>query len=142
MMDFELYRIFVVVAEEESITKASERLNISQPAVTKYIKNLENQLSLKLFIRKSKGLELTEIGKELYNRVKLPISELNKIDEQFCREKVINIGTHNHLGSCIFGDIINHYSLKHPNINLNLVCEETPKMMQMLKERRIRYCIF
>ena len=72
----------------------------------------------------------------------MPISELNKINEQFCREKVINIGTHNHLGSCIFGDIINHYSLKHPNINLNLVCEETPKMMQMLKERRIRYCIF
>lgn len=142
MIDFELYRIFVVVAEEESITKASERLNISQPAVTKYIKNLENQLSLKLFIRKSKGLELTEIGKELYNRVKLPISELNKIDEQFGRKKVINIGTHNHLGSCIFGDIINHYSLKHPNINLNLVCEETSKMMQMLKERRIGYCIF
>ena len=44
-IDFELYRIFVIVAEEENITKASERLNISQPALTKQIKNLENQLS-------------------------------------------------------------------------------------------------
>ena len=56
MIDFELYRIFAVVAEEENVTKAGERLNISQPAITKQIKNLENQLSVKLFERKSKGV--------------------------------------------------------------------------------------
>ena len=49
MIDFELYRIFVAVADEENITRASEKLNISQPAITKQIKNLENQLSIKLF---------------------------------------------------------------------------------------------
>ena len=54
MIDFELYRIFAVVAEEENVTKAGERLNISQPAITKQIKNLENQLSVKLFERKAK----------------------------------------------------------------------------------------
>ena len=43
MIDFELYRIFAVVAEEENVTKAGERLNISQPAITKQIKNLEKQ---------------------------------------------------------------------------------------------------
>ena len=42
MIDFELYRIFVAVANEENITKASDKLNISQPAITKQIKNLEN----------------------------------------------------------------------------------------------------
>lgn len=46
MVDFELYRIFVAVAEERNITKASEKLNISQPALTKQIKNLENFLSI------------------------------------------------------------------------------------------------
>ena len=56
MIDFELYRIFVEVAKEENITRVSEKLNISQPAVTKQIKNLENQLSVVLFERKSKGL--------------------------------------------------------------------------------------
>lgn len=44
MIDFELYRIFVAVAKVENITKASEQLRISQPAITKQIKNLENQL--------------------------------------------------------------------------------------------------
>ena len=41
MVDIELYRIFKIVAEEENITKASEKLSISQPAVTKHIKRMK-----------------------------------------------------------------------------------------------------
>ena len=63
MVDLELYRIFKVVAEEENITHASEKLNISQPAVTKHIQNLEEILNIKLFERTNKGLILTKIGK-------------------------------------------------------------------------------
>ena len=137
MIDFELYRIFVAVAKEENITKASEKLNISQPAVTKQIKNLENQLSLKLFERKSKGLSLTLEGKKLYAKLKNPIEEINKIDEQVGKEKTINIGTHNHMGSCIFGNVINEYYLKYPNVNLNLICEETSEMMKKLKNQEL-----
>lgn len=109
MIDFELYRMFVAVAKEENITKASEQLSISQPAITKQIKNLENQLSVKLFERKNKGVILTQEGKELYNKIKNPIEELNRIDRQVSKEKYINIGTHNHMGSCIFGDVINDF---------------------------------
>lgn len=137
MIDFELYRIFVAVAKEENITKASEKLNISQPAVTKQIKNLENQLSLNLFERKSKGLSLTLDGKKLYEKLKNPIEEINKIDGQVGKEKSINIGTHNHMGSCIFGNIINEYCLKYPNVNLNLICEETFEMMKKLKNQEL-----
>lgn len=53
MVNLELYRIFKVVAEEEeNLTKASEILHISQPAVTKHIKNLENELHVQLFKRR------------------------------------------------------------------------------------------
>ena len=48
MIDFELYRIFVEVAKEGNITKASEKLNVSQPAITKKIKNLEKR-KIKIF---------------------------------------------------------------------------------------------
>ena len=137
MIDFELYRIFVAVAEEENITRASEKLNISQPAITKQIKNLENQLSIKLFERKSKGVVLTSEGKNLYEKLKTPIDELNRIDKQIGGEKSINIGTHNHMGNCIFGDIINDYCLKYPNVNVNLICEETPKMMEKLENKEL-----
>ena len=59
MIDLELYRIFYVVAKTKNITKASEELHISQPAVTKHIKNLESLLGLPLFIRTNKGVILT-----------------------------------------------------------------------------------
>lgn len=137
MIDFELYRIFVEVAKEENITKASTKLNISQPAITKQIKNLENQLSMKLFERKSKGLSLTSDGKELFEKIKNPIVELNRVDEQIGHEKTINIGTHNHMGSCIFGNVINEYCLKYPKVKLNLICEETSEMMKKLKNNEI-----
>lgn len=137
MIDFELYRIFVEVAKERNITKASEKLNVSQPAITKQIKNLEEQLSMKLLERKSKGVELTLEGKKLYEKIKKPIEELNTIDRQVCKEKVINIGTHNHIGSCIFGKALNKYYLKYPNVNLNLVCEETSEMMKKLQNEEL-----
>ena len=47
MIDFELYRIFVIVAEEENITKARERFNIWQQDLTKQNKNLENKIYVK-----------------------------------------------------------------------------------------------
>ncbi len=137
MIDFELYRIFVAVAKEENITKASEKLNISQPAITKQIKNLEYQLSIKLFERKSKGVILTQEGKALYEKLKSPIEELNRVDKQFGKEKFINIGTHNHMGSCIFGNVINEYCLKYPDVNLNLICEQTAEMMKKLKDEEL-----
>ena len=137
MIDFELYRIFVEVAKEGNITKASEKLNVSQPAITKKIKNLEEQLSMKLLERKSKGVELTLEGKKLYEKIKKPIEELNTIDRQVCKEKVINIGTHNHIGSCIFGNVLNKYYLKYPNVNLNLICEETCEMMRKLQNKEL-----
>lgn len=137
MIDFELYRIFVAVAKEENITKASNKLNISQPAVTKQIKNLENQLEIKLFERKSKGVGLTEEGKKLYEKLKNPIEELNRIDEQVGKEKYINIGTHNHMGGLIFGKSINQYTLKYPDVNLNLICEEIDELLKKLKNEEI-----
>jgi DNA-binding transcriptional LysR family regulator len=137
MIDFELYRIFVAVAEEENITRASDKLNISQPAITKQIKNLENQLSTKLFERKSKGVSLTEDGKKLYEKLRNPIEELNRIDGQVGKERCINIGTHNHMGSCVFGNVINEYCLKYPDVNLNLVCEETQEMIRKLKNKEL-----
>ena len=65
-VDFELYRIFYVVATNGNITKASQELLISQPAVTNSIKKLEDALGGQLFVRTKKGFNLTNEGKEIY----------------------------------------------------------------------------
>ena len=51
MPNLELYKIFIEVAKQKNITKASQNLHISQPAVTRHIKNLENELNIILFNR-------------------------------------------------------------------------------------------
>lgn len=137
MIDFELYRIFVAVSKEENITKAAEKLNISQPAVTKQIKKLEDQLSMTLFERKSKGLELTIEGKELLEKVKSPVEELNKLNESFGKNREIKIGTHNHMSGLIFGSVLNQFTLKYPDTNLNLICDDIDELLKKLCNKEI-----
>ena len=137
MINFELYRIFVAVSNEKNITKAAKKLNISQPAITKQIKNLESQLSITLFERKSKGLELTPEGKELLKKVKSPIEELNKVNEDLGKNKKINIGSHNHMSGLIFGNVLNQFTLKYPDTNLNLICEDIDELLKKLSNKEI-----
>lgn len=61
-------RYFVAVAEEKSITKAAARLRIAQPAVSRQIATLENELGTALFLRLPRGVELTEAGEILLDR--------------------------------------------------------------------------
>lgn len=137
MINLELYKIFVVVANEQNITRASHILHISQPAVTKHIKNLENILGFKLFKRTSKGLVLTEIGDELYQKLKDPINEIMYIDNQFSSIKNINLGSHNHLLNKIFGKCLNQFYLEYPKVNLNLKNLETDEMLKMLSNKEL-----
>ena len=136
-INFELYRIFYVVANHSNITKASEKLHISQPAVTKHIKNLEGIIGTTLFKRSNKGLVLTEEGTALYEELKDPINDIIKIDSKISKNKNVNVGSHNHLLNIIFGECINKFYLEYPNINLNLKCLETDKMLEMLANKEL-----
>ena len=68
-INYELYRIFYVVAKSGSITKAAQELFISQPAVSQSIKQLETQIGGRLFVRTSKGMELTYEGKIIFEYI-------------------------------------------------------------------------
>lgn len=67
-IDTRLLRYFAAVAEEGSITHAAERLFVSQPALTKQIRQLETQLGVSLFTRSRSGMTLTDAGKALAAR--------------------------------------------------------------------------
>ncbi|MFI1198372.1 LysR family transcriptional regulator [Streptomyces sp. BHT-5-2] len=68
-VDTRLLRYFAAVAEEGRLTRAAQRLFVSQPALTKQIKQLEAQLGVVLFVRSRTGMALTEAGRALAERV-------------------------------------------------------------------------
>ncbi|MGW1408265.1 LysR family transcriptional regulator [Streptomyces sp. NPDC002403] len=78
-VDTRLLRYFVAVAEEGSLTRAAERLFVSQPALTKQIKQLEALLGVRLFTRSRTGMALTEPGRALGERVPALLAEWDQV---------------------------------------------------------------
>ena len=91
-IDLELYKIFYVVAKNKHMTKASEELHISQPAISQSIKKLEDQLGGTLFLRSNKGMELTEEGKMFYEYVKGALELINNAENEFTSFKDLSKG--------------------------------------------------
>ena len=67
--DFNKYKAFYAVAETNSFSKAADLLHISQPAISYSVKELENQLGVKLFIREGKNVKLTDKGYKLLSYI-------------------------------------------------------------------------
>jgi DNA-binding transcriptional LysR family regulator len=70
-MDFRHLRAFIAVAEESSVTKAAERLHISQPPLSRHIKQLEGELGITLFVRHRQGVRLTDAGHSLLEKARV-----------------------------------------------------------------------
>ena len=121
-------KYYYEVANAKNITKASEILNISQPALTKAIKELENELNTTLLIRNKKGVVLTEQGKILYEYTKVMLQKLqtaiSTIDNPKEYEKNIYIGTTttNFLEPIL--PILKELKRKYSNIQIHIFLEE------------------
>lgn len=137
MINLELYRIFKIVADEENLTKASNILHISQPAVTKHIKNLENELNVKLFKRTKYGMTLTNNGQKLYLQIKEPINTLTKADNLFNKFRDINLGVHTNMPSRIYSNGISKFYEQNKNSTINILKLIAENMFFMLSKQEI-----
>lgn len=79
-------RAFVEVARQGSIRGASRMLNMSQPALSKSIQELEEGLAAQLFFRRSKGVTLTDAGESFYQHASLILEEL-RAAQKFANDK-------------------------------------------------------
>lgn len=82
-MEFRVLRYFLAVAREGSVTRAAQRLHISQPTLSKQLKDLEAELGKKLFVRSSFSVRLTEEGMLLRKRAEEILDMVGKTEEEF-----------------------------------------------------------
>lgn len=118
--------VFLTIAEFGSFTRASKELNISQPAVTKHVKELEGNLNCKLFNRGNSKVSLTIEGRVVYNhlkKIKRDYRELYDDLETFNLEfgGEINIGASTTIANYILPKIIAEFSNRYPKIKINLI---------------------
>lgn len=123
-MDNRVLRYFLVTAQEENITKAAEVLFISQPALSRQLMQLEQELGVTLFIRGKRNITLTEEGRFLRQRA-MEIIELTEKTEQEFRNGigslsgVISIGIGESNASGWIADIIEKFSARYPEVRFD-----------------------
>ena len=111
-INFEYYKVFYVIAKNKNITKAANELNISQPSISRMLKNMEDQMNTKLFIRKTKGVILTHEGNELYNLISNEINNIIKAENNFSKlinNKTIKIA----INKTYLNYLINHHKINN-----------------------------
>jgi DNA-binding transcriptional LysR family regulator len=129
------------VAESGSMAKASERLALSQPAISKAISDMERTLGAPLLDRSSRGVELTESGRLLVERGRVIFDEVRQgvRDIEYLSDPTrgeIRIGT-SEAASVFVSEIICHLTRKYPRITYQVTVSDTDTLGRELRERAL-----
>ncbi|SFG26028.1 DNA-binding transcriptional regulator, LysR family [Lachnospiraceae bacterium C7] len=136
------YRIFYTVANAGNISKAAKQLYISQPAISKSIQKLEDNLGCRLFSRSSRGVTLTEEGSILYGHVKEAFDTLTIGEEKLRRSMALGVG---HLKIGVSSTLCKHMLLpylkafikKYPHISISISCQSTNETLALIDENKV-----
>lgn len=140
MTNLNLYRIFCEVAKEKNITKASDNLYISQPAVSSAIKELETSLGGQLFIRRNKGVVLTSYGQQIYEKALPCIEKLNKLDNFFedinsLQKGILRIGSNTSNTNQIISSHLVKFASIYPEVKIQMIRDTQENLIKKLDEQ-------
>jgi LysR family transcriptional regulator, benzoate and cis,cis-muconate-responsive activator of ben and cat genes len=141
-MELRHLRYFVAVAELLNFTKAAARLNVAQPALSRQIKDLEDELGVRLFERSSRFVDLTDAGKTFVSEAR---SVLQRAELAAQSVRVFATGDHGeiHLGYApsptveLLPKLLQAFEQQFPGVRVNLHDLSVQEMFQGLRERRL-----
>ncbi|NQX67891.1 LysR family transcriptional regulator [Paenibacillus alba] len=144
MIHLEWYRIFLHAARTGNLTKAAQELYITQPSVSYAIKQMEQALSLKLFHRLSKGVELTEEGKALLAYVEQSFALLDAGERKMSQLKdltggELRIGASDSLFKHFLFPYLDKYHKQYPEVRIRLSHGKTSEITQRVKEGTVDF---
>lgn len=136
------YKAFYTVAKHKNISKAAEELYISQPAISKSLSKLEENLGCSLFQRTSRGVTLTAEGIILYERIKDAFQSIEAGESELKHRNElgigqIRIGVSTTLCKYILLPYLNQFINEHPHIKVTITCQSTFHTIQLLESGSI-----
>ncbi|HVX00367.1 MAG TPA: LysR family transcriptional regulator, partial [Candidatus Babeliaceae bacterium] len=139
MLDFRL-RVFYTVAKLLNFTKAAATLHISQPAVTKHIKELEQSYKVTLFDRQPNALSLTDAGKILYKHATVIMEQydLLEFDINALNDKIagnLRIAASTTIAQYVLPPVLASFNQRMPDVAIHLINDNSSRVQQMLLEK-------
>ena len=145
-MDIQTLQAFIEVARKESFSRASETVFITQPAISKRIAVLEDELGTKLFNRISRKVTLTDAGKKLLPKAKELVEELNdmrryatSLSDEIRGELLI--GTSHHVSMHRLPPILKQYRQQYTDVHLDMTFGESDLMCKLVERGEIELAI-
>ncbi|WP_029306096.1 LysR family transcriptional regulator, partial [Aeromonas dhakensis] len=124
-MDIRALRYFVELVREQSFTRASEKLFVTQPTISKMIRNMEEELGQPLLSRAGRRFTLTDSGRVLFNRAQTILAEMQQLEAELADLQSLQFGRLA-LGippmvGHVYADLIRAYRSRYPKVELSIV---------------------
>ncbi|MDQ0412836.1 LysR family transcriptional regulator [Mesobacillus stamsii] len=138
-MDTRQLAYFVQVAKDNSFTVAAKNLHLSQPALSKMIKKLEEELGVQLFDRSEHKMALTDVGEKLFEEGQKLLLEMDSITEAIqdtknLRTGNVSVGIPPVIGTSYFPPLIANFRKKYPGINLSIIENGAVTVYEMVEK--------
>ncbi len=142
MIELRLWRSFVVLAEELSFRRAADRLNISQPALTKQIQELETRLNVPLFRREARGIEPTEATIACLDGVRALLDQAQSLEDRFgetqrSAETLIRVGLLEFFSRAYLPRVLQKVRAEFPDARLSIVEMNTHETAAAVADGRV-----
>ncbi len=138
MQNLNLYHAFYTVAQCKNISAAAKQLYISQPAISKSISKLEENLNTKLFLRSSKGVSLTAEGELLYQQLSTAFQAIKEGEESLKRNEELGVGTlsigvSTTLCKYVLLPYLQEFISRYPHIKISICCQSSYETIAALE---------
>lgn len=134
-------RYFCLSCEKKSITKAAEKLYVSQPAVSAAIRELEKEFSLRLLERRYKGFQLTSEGECFYWQARQLLDEAehfsSRMHEMAEKTSSLSLGITRSIGSLVYAEFLPYFVQVHSGIKINTRPASSQELLEALENRQL-----
>lgn len=139
LMNFDRLNTFMMAAEDLNFTQAARRLQLSQPAVSQQIRELEDSLGASLFERRGRGLLLTPAGERLRTMARPLLREVKQLESELAHYRdvpqgVLRVGASTTLGVYMLPFALGRFTEQHPGVRISLQVADVEMLVRHLNE--------